>query len=117
MGEFYRSSLIHSYNYLWTVRENLLTEILNLAMNGEYEEIGKSFQAGDTYSFDIEQFKGTQDVNLNKLIQFYDELEELMNSLANINAITEEELDIEEDEDYEDDFEDDGDEDSDNLDC
>jgi hypothetical protein len=47
---------------------------------------------GDTYNFDIEQFKGTSDTNLNKLIDFYDELENLMNSLANINVITEEEL-------------------------
>lgn len=69
-------------------------------MLGELSEVNKVFAVGDTYNFDIEQFKGTPDTNLNMLIDFYDELENLMNSLANINEITEEELeDFEEDDD------------------
>ena len=40
-------------------------------------------------------FRETKDENVKKLLAFHDELEELMNSLANINAITEEELEDE----------------------
>ncbi|MGM1057548.1 MAG: hypothetical protein ACQEWG_16805 [Bacteroidota bacterium] len=68
-------------------------------MKGELAEVNKVFVVGDTYNFDIQQLKGTPDTNLNKLIVFYDQLENLMNSLANINAITEEELEELEDED------------------
>jgi len=64
-------------------------------MTGEMADINKTFIVGDTYDFDIEQFKGKPDINLNKLIGFYDELENLMNSLSNINGITDEELDDE----------------------
>ena len=90
--EPYREKILLTYKYLLEVHEELLTRTINVGMLGELAEVNKVFQVGDTYNFDIEQFKGTQDVNLNKLIAFYDELENLMNSLANINAITEEEL-------------------------
>jgi hypothetical protein len=97
----YREKIILTYKYLLEVREELLTRTINVGMTGELAEVNKVFAVGDTYNFDIEQFKGTPDTNLNKLIAFYDELENLMNSLANINAITEEELEDfdEEDED------------------
>jgi len=58
-------------------------------------DINKTFIIADTYDFDIEQFRGTPDINLNKLICFYDELVNLKNSLSNINSNTEEELDNE----------------------
>lgn len=64
-------------------------------MTGELKDLNEAFDIGDTYNFDIEQFKGTNDVNLNRLIEFYEELENLMNSMANINAITEEDLEDE----------------------
>ncbi|MGM1055474.1 MAG: hypothetical protein ACQEWG_06270 [Bacteroidota bacterium] len=91
----YREKIILTYKYLLEVHEELLTRTINVGMTGEWAEVNKVFAVGDTYNFDIEQFKDTQDVNLNKLIDFYDELEKLMNSLANINAITEEELEDE----------------------
>lgn len=102
--EPYREKILLTYKFLLKTHEELLTRTINVGMLGEIAEVNKVFAVGDTYNFDIEQFKGTSDTNLNKLIDFYDELENLMNSLANINAITEEELgefdeDIEEDKD------------------
>ena len=88
----YRENLLSTYKYLISVREDLITHSLNLAMNGELKDMNGAFDIGDTYNFDMEQFKGTNDVNLNRLIGFYEELENLMNSMANINAIKEEDL-------------------------
>ncbi|CAM4370272.1 hypothetical protein [Gillisia limnaea] len=88
----YRENIISTYKYLISIREDLITHSLNIAMTGELKDMDEAFDIGDTYSFDIEQFKGTNDVNLNKLVAFYEELENLMNSLANINAIREEDL-------------------------
>ena len=89
----YREKILMAYKYLLEVHEELLTRTINVGMTGEMADINKTFIKGDTYNFDVEQFRGTPDINLNKLIGFYDELENLMNSLANINGITEEELD------------------------
>ncbi len=94
----YREKIILTYKYLLTVHEELLTRTINVGMTGELAEVNKVFAVGDTYNFDVEQFRGTPDVNLNKLLDFYDELEDLMNSLANINVITEEELEDEDEE-------------------
>ena len=88
----YREKIILTYKHLLKVHEELQTRIINVGMTGEFAEINTVFNPGDTYKFDLEQFRGTKDVNLNKLLNFYDELENLMNSLANINGITEEEL-------------------------
>ena len=88
----YREKIILTYRHLLEMHEELLTRIINVGMTGEYSEVNTVFKPGDTYKFDLEQFRGTQDNNLNKLLTFFDELENLMNSLANINGITEEEL-------------------------
>lgn len=91
----YREKIILTYRYLLSVHEELLTRIINVGMTGEYAEINNAFEPGDTFKFELKQFRGTKDVNLNKLITFFDELEKLMNSLANVNAITEENLEDE----------------------
>mgnify|MGYP006896886175 CR=1 FL=1 len=88
----YREKIIFTYKYLLEVHGELLTRTINVGMTGEWAEVNKVFVVGDTYNFDVEQFRGTPDTNLNKLIDFYDELENQMNSLANINVITEKEL-------------------------
>lgn len=90
----YREKIIMTYKYLLEVHEELLTRTINVGMTGELAEVNKIFEVGDTYNFDIEQFRGTPDINLNKLVEFYDDLEDLMNSLANINALTEKDLEM-----------------------
>ena len=103
MDSIYRDKIIMSYKLLLNLHEKLMERIINVAMTGEYEDINKMFQEGDSFQFNIEQFKDTKDVNLNKLVAFYEQLEELMNSLANINKLTEEEV-VFNDEDAEDDY-------------
>lgn len=88
----YKENIINTYKYLNSVRNDLLTHSLHIAISGEMKEINEAFEVGDIYNFDIEQFKGSNDINLNKLITFYEDLENLMDSIANINAITEEDL-------------------------
>ena len=94
-----REKIILTYKYLLEVHEELLTRTINVVMTGEHENINSVFKAGDTFQFDKEMFRDSKDENVNKLIAFHDELENLMNSLANINNIMEEELD-EMDDDY-----------------
>lgn len=61
-------------------------------MLGEYAEINSVFREGDTFKFDLEMFRDSKDQNLLLLFDLFDRLEEAMNTLANINGITEEEL-------------------------
>jgi hypothetical protein len=88
----YREKIILAYRSLLKTHQELSDQIINLGMTGEFSEINETFKAGETYDFTIDQFRGTSDSNLNLLLKLFDELEEVMNSLANINRITEEEL-------------------------
>jgi len=90
--EPYREKLVLTYNHLLEVHEELLTRTINVAMVGELEDINRSFAGGDSFRFDKEMFRDSKDENVKKLIDFHDDLEDLMNSLANINRLTEEEL-------------------------
>jgi len=90
--EPYREKLILTYNHLLEVHEELLTRTINVAMTGELEDIHSTFKPGDTFQFDKEMFRGTSDQNLKLLLDLHDDLENRMNSFANINNITEEEL-------------------------
>ena len=91
--EPYREKLIMTYNELIAFHEELLTRIVNVGMTGELEEINQVFEKDDTFQFDKEMFRETTDENLNLFLELHDQLEETMNSFANINNITQKELD------------------------
>jgi len=90
--EPYREKLILTYKYLLGVHEELLTRTINVAMTGELEDINSTFKPGDSFQFDKDMFRDTKDENVLNLITLHDDLEDVMNSLANINKLTEEEL-------------------------
>ena len=91
----YRDKLILTYRTLLKIHEELLERIINVGMLGEFAEVNEVFKPGDTFKFDLEMFRGSKDQNLQLLLKFFDELENVMNKLANLNAITEEELEDE----------------------
>lgn len=91
--EAYREKLIMTYNHLLDVHEELLTRIINVGMTGPLVEINETFEKDDQFQFDKEMFRKTKDQNLNLLLELHDRVEDTMNSFANINNITQEELD------------------------
>ncbi|TDN87091.1 hypothetical protein DET49_11445 [Salegentibacter sp. 24] len=91
----YREKIILSYRVLLKTHQKFQERIINVGMTGEFAEVNTVFQPGDTYNFDLDQFRGTNDINLNTLLALFDELENSMNNLASINGITEKELEDE----------------------
>ena len=75
----YRKNLAETYNYLTTVRDEIFTHALNIAMFGELKDIGDAFEMGDSYRFEIDQLKGTQDKHLNSLIDLYESIGVVLN--------------------------------------
>lgn len=92
--DVYREKLIMSYLYIRTSQEDLMDRIVNVGMSGEYQDIGKTFSPDDFYEFDIVQFRNTEDVTLNTLIHLFDEMEDAKETIKNVNAISDEEIDI-----------------------
>lgn len=90
--DLYRKRLIVAYKSLIDFHGELFNQIVNIGMTGEYNDIDKYFEIGESYNFDIEQFKNANDINLVKLTQFHEKLVELIESLANMNSIKKSEL-------------------------
>lgn len=88
----YRDKIILSYLALAKAHDSLTDRIINVGMLGEFAEVNEVFREGDTFESDLEMFRDSKDQNLQLLFDLFDRLEETMNSLANINGITEEEL-------------------------
>lgn len=82
-----------SYLFLQSSQEDLIDRIVNLGMAGAYKEIGDTFLTDDRYVFDVVQFRGTDDINLNLLLDVHDEMEYSMDLILSENDITDEEVD------------------------
>lgn len=92
-GNSYRNKLIEAINYLSDCEGEIFTKMLNVAMSGEFKEIDEVFEEGDIYEFDIEQFRNSKDINVEKLVALHDHMNETIESIANLNAIDLEDID------------------------
>ncbi|MCI0922154.1 hypothetical protein [Sphingobacterium rhinopitheci] len=88
----YRNSVIESLQLLENVRNQVFTQIVNIAANGEMKEVLDVFEEGDYYTFDIDQFEDSTDVNIQKLLHLCKNIEGIYDSLLNVNAVGDEEL-------------------------
>ena len=60
----YRSHLIESLNLLEIVREHVLTQIVNISSEGELKDVLSVFEEGDAYTFEVDQFENSKDINV-----------------------------------------------------
>lgn len=81
-----------SYLSLRSAQEDLIDQIINVGMAGVYKDIGDTFMKEDEYVFDVVQFRGTEDFNLNHLLDVYDEIEYSMDLILSENDILDEEV-------------------------
>lgn len=88
----YRSQLIESLSLLKVVREHLLTQVVNISAESELKDILSVFEEGDSYTFEIEQFENSKDVNVQMLLALCKEIENVYTSIHNVNALTSEEM-------------------------
>lgn len=88
----YRNRVIESLVLLGDMRNQLFTQIVNIASDGEMKEILNVFEEGDYYTFDMEQFESSSDINIIKLMELCKEIEIAFESIQNVNAVADEEI-------------------------
>ena len=86
----YRNELIKTVNSLIKSKEALLLRIVNIAMVGEFKDIADTFEYGDVYEFNIEQFKNSNDFNLNNMVLLYKTIEDNIDTIINLNKLEDE---------------------------
>ena len=86
----YRNELIKTVNSLNESKEALLLRIVNIAMEGDFKDIADTFENGDVYEFNIEQFKNSNDFNLNNMVLLYKTIEENIDTIINTNKLEDE---------------------------
>ena len=74
------------------MREVLFTQIVNLAMANELNEIDITFEIGEAFYFDKKHFESMKDKNVQLLLNTLEVFENTIESFININAINDEEL-------------------------
>jgi hypothetical protein len=92
----YRNSLIESLQVLSTIRDMAFTQLVNLSLANELLEINDAFDVGDGFSFELSQFEGLTDTNVQKLLELCKSIEKTYFEIADLNRINEKEV-----EDYE----------------
>ena len=88
----YRKQLIDSCITLQIADRELFIAALNLAMSGELKEVNEVFDTGDVFKFEWGHFDNCSDVNLAKIVKVHQSISSTLESLININNITDREL-------------------------
>ena len=90
----YRIRLVESINALIYFQGQIFSDALNLLMANEMKEIDEVFEKGDTYEFNIDHLKLSDDANVNQLVKSIELLRESVEILMNSNNITDENLTV-----------------------
>ncbi len=88
----YRKFLLEAIKGLKESQELIFSNAINVAMSSEMKEYDELFELGDKYVFDIKQFEDSKDANVQHLVTLVKSLNSTCDSIININAITDEEL-------------------------
>jgi hypothetical protein len=90
----YKQCLIETIQKLKEGGDDVFTQAVNLTMKGERKDLNDRFETGDEVRFYMEDLESVSDPNVQKLVALLDTMEETMNSLANINGLKNEDLEL-----------------------
>jgi hypothetical protein len=89
----HRQNVIDAINRLNDCDNQIFAKAITLLMSKEWKEIDAAFDIGEQYSFTLTQLETAEDQNVLLLASLIKEIRQTINSLQNLNAISDEELD------------------------
>ncbi len=87
MNQPYKNTIKATIKDLVSIRHDLFTQAINLAMVGELSEVDDVFEVGDVYQFKMEHLENSSDANLALLVELIRKIEKTAESIANLNAL------------------------------
>jgi hypothetical protein len=88
----YKTTIINAINTLTTTQVATFTSIVNIGMAGDLKEL--EFEEGEEIDFELAHFDGSSDTNIITLVALFRQMEEAKQTLINLNAINEDDLDL-----------------------
>lgn len=92
MENTYREVLINTVRTLENTLDELNSNMINLAMTGEFSDVNDRFEVGETMFLSMEDFRNTDDQNLKICFELFDKIEQSYISIMNANAIKRKEI-------------------------
>jgi hypothetical protein len=89
----YRDTILEALNKIEVAQTRMFTAMVNVGMSGSLVDLTDAFDLGEVVNFEIEMFEDSGDVNLEIIIKLIKQMEVAKQSLMNLNAIDQDELD------------------------
>jgi hypothetical protein len=88
----YKTTIINAINSLTTTQVATFSSIVNIGMASDLKDL--EFEEGEEIDFELAHFDGSNDINIQTLVALFRQMEEAKQSLINLNAINEDDLDL-----------------------
>ena len=88
----YHKDIIDTINTLTECEGMIFTAGLNLLMQHEWSDINDKFESGEVFDFELEHLESAEDTNILLIAKLVKEISKTINSLQNLNAIEDEEI-------------------------
>lgn len=83
----YSEALITSLECLEDAEGHAMSAVLNIAFAGPHKELGRLYELGEILNFEPDMFRDTGDVNIDKLLQLVDHIQQVKDSIKNLNGL------------------------------
>lgn len=88
----YRDHLVRSLCRVEGFLPEIFLAIVNLGMSGELKEMDDRFEVGESFAFKQSDFESLSDQNVQRLLALKTEIEDTLDFLQNINAVSDAEM-------------------------
>jgi hypothetical protein len=86
-SESYKDNLIETLKNLVQVNESIYRSVINISMQGELKEFNDAVPIGEEHELQWDLFKNSNDVNIQLLIKLMGQVEDVFQSICNLNNI------------------------------
>ena len=85
--ENYRANLEEALKNLIKVNESIYGSVIDISMQGDLKEWNDTIPVGETFQFDFELFKNSEDTNIQLLVELIEKINSTYQTIKNINGI------------------------------
>lgn len=85
--ENYRANLEEALKNLIKVNESIYGSVIDISMQGDLKEWNDTIPVGETFQFDFELFKNSEDTNIQLLVELIEKIDSTYQTIKNINGI------------------------------